>query len=216
MAAGLGLKTFVTGDVLTAADTNGYLMQGVWVFASAAARDAAVTSPQEGNMCYLKDTDAVQYYSGSAWTAVGGSSGFTGVMAFPSAALSIPNSTETAVGLNSETYDTSTFHDTSTNNSRLTVPAGKAGYYRIWGNLAFVTNATGLRSIRIKKNTSTDLVDCQITSNSGYGTRLSTSTTVSLAVADYVEMYAWQNSGGALNVDNGVSNTQFGFQYLGA
>lgn len=75
MGAGLGFKTFVTGDVLTAADTNGYLMQGTWVFATAAARDAAVTSPQEGNMCYLKDTDAVQYYSGSAWTAVAGASG---------------------------------------------------------------------------------------------------------------------------------------------
>jgi hypothetical protein len=72
MGAGLGFKTFVTGDVLTAADTNGYLMQGVWVFANAAARDAAVTSPQEGNMCYLKDTDVTQSYSGSAWTAVGG------------------------------------------------------------------------------------------------------------------------------------------------
>ena len=70
MAAGQGFKTFVTGDVLTASDVNGYLMQGVWVFASAAARDAAVTSPQEGNMCYLKDTDATLYYSGSAWTAV--------------------------------------------------------------------------------------------------------------------------------------------------
>ena len=70
MAAGLGFKTFVTGDVLTAGDTNGYLMQGTWVFADAAARDAAVTSPEEGNMCYLKDTDAVQYYSGSAWAAV--------------------------------------------------------------------------------------------------------------------------------------------------
>lgn len=70
MGAPLGFKTFATGDVLTAADTNGYLMQGVWTFASATARDAAVTSPQEGNMCYLKDTDAVQYYSGSAWTAV--------------------------------------------------------------------------------------------------------------------------------------------------
>lgn len=70
MAAGLGFKTFATGDVLTAADTNGYLMQGVWVFANATARDAAVTSPQEGNMCYLKDVDTVQYYSGSAWTAV--------------------------------------------------------------------------------------------------------------------------------------------------
>ena len=72
MAAGLGLKTFVTGDVLTAADTNGYLMQGVWVFADAAARTAAVTSPQEGNMSYLKDTNSVEYYSGSAWVAVGG------------------------------------------------------------------------------------------------------------------------------------------------
>jgi len=72
MAAGQGFKTFATGDVLTAADTNGYLMQGIWVFANAAARDAAVTSPQEGNACYLKDTDAVQTYSGSAWVAIGG------------------------------------------------------------------------------------------------------------------------------------------------
>jgi len=74
MGAGLGFKTFVTGDVLTATDTNGYLMQGVWVFADAAARSAAVTSPQEGNMSFLKDTNSVEYYSGSAWVAVGASS----------------------------------------------------------------------------------------------------------------------------------------------
>jgi len=79
MAAGLGFKTFLTGDVLTAADTNGYLMQGVWVFASAAARDAAVTSPQEGNMCYLKDTDALQSYSGTAWAAAGASGSMTSI-----------------------------------------------------------------------------------------------------------------------------------------
>ena len=75
MAAGLGLKTFVTGDVLTAADTNGYLMQGVWVFASAAARSAAVTSPQEGNFSFLKDTNSTEYYDGSAWVAVAIASG---------------------------------------------------------------------------------------------------------------------------------------------
>ena len=72
MAAGLGFKTFTTGEVLTAADTNGYLMQGVLVFADAAARTAAITSPQEGQMSYLKDTDSVQSYSGAAWVAVGG------------------------------------------------------------------------------------------------------------------------------------------------
>jgi hypothetical protein len=67
MAAGLGFKTFTTGEVLTATDTNGYLMQGVLVFASAAARDAAITSPQEGQFAYLKDTNVTTYYTGSAW-----------------------------------------------------------------------------------------------------------------------------------------------------
>jgi hypothetical protein len=78
MAAGLGFKTFNTGDVLSAADTNGYLMQGVLVFADAAARSAAITSPQEGQTSYLKDTDVIQVYSGSAWvTKSGGSSPLT-------------------------------------------------------------------------------------------------------------------------------------------
>ena len=73
MAAGQGFKTFATGDVLTAADTNGYLMQGVWTFADATARNAAVTSPQEGNFSFLKDTNSTEYYDGAAWVAVGGS-----------------------------------------------------------------------------------------------------------------------------------------------
>jgi hypothetical protein len=75
MAAGLGFKTFTTGEVLTAADTNGYLMQGVNVFASAAARTSAITSPQEGQMSFLKDTNSTEYYDGAAWAAVGSSGG---------------------------------------------------------------------------------------------------------------------------------------------
>jgi len=75
MAAGLGYKEFATGDVLTAADANGYLAsQVVMVFASAAARTSAITSPQEGMISYLKDTNSTEYYSGSAWVAIGGSS----------------------------------------------------------------------------------------------------------------------------------------------
>ena len=95
MAAGLGLKTFVTGDVLTAADTNGYLMQGVWVFASAAARSAAVTSPQEGNFSFLKDTNSTEYYDGAAWVSVaGGASALTKIGTYPftaAAALNVNN-----------------------------------------------------------------------------------------------------------------------------
>ena len=75
MAAGLGYKEFSTGDVLTAADANGYLAsQVVMVFASAAARTSAIASPQEGMISYLKDTNSTEYYSGSAWAAVGATS----------------------------------------------------------------------------------------------------------------------------------------------
>ncbi len=86
MAAGLGFKTFTTGEVLTAADVNGYLMQGINVFASSAARAAAITSPQEGQYSFLKDTNSLEYYDGAAWvgapvadiTAVTAGKGLTG------------------------------------------------------------------------------------------------------------------------------------------
>jgi len=86
MAAGLGFKTFTTGEVLTAGDVNGYLMQGINVFASSAARASAITSPQEGQYSFLKDTNALEYYDGAAWvgapvgdiTAVTAGKGLTG------------------------------------------------------------------------------------------------------------------------------------------
>lgn len=80
MAAGLGFKEFTTGDVLTAADANGYLAsQVVMVFADAAARTSAITSPQEGMISFLKDTNSTEYYSGSAWVAIGGAPATSGL-----------------------------------------------------------------------------------------------------------------------------------------
>ena len=81
MAAGLGFKTFTTGEVLTAADVNGYLMQGILVFASEAARDAAITSPQEGQFAFTKDNNSLWYYSGAAWVASGATGDIEGVTA---------------------------------------------------------------------------------------------------------------------------------------
>lgn len=75
MAAGAGYIEFATGDILTASAANQYLAsQVVMVFADASARTSAIASPQEGMISYLKDTNAVEYYSGSAWAAVGGGS----------------------------------------------------------------------------------------------------------------------------------------------
>jgi hypothetical protein len=81
MAAGLGFKTFAVGEILSAANVNGYLMQGVLVFANATARDAAITSPQEGQFAFTKDNDSLWYYSGSAWVASGATGDIEGVTA---------------------------------------------------------------------------------------------------------------------------------------
>ena len=101
MAAGLGFKDFTTGEVLTAADVDGYLMQGVWVFANAAARDAAVTSPQEGNFAYLKDTNVTTYYTGSAWANLD-TTGMTNPMTTTGDIIySSPGSTPVRLGIGS-------------------------------------------------------------------------------------------------------------------
>ncbi len=68
---GSGFKTFAAAEVLTAANVNNYLMeQSVMSFADATARDAAVTSPEEGMTAYLQDANSVTVYSGSAWVTI--------------------------------------------------------------------------------------------------------------------------------------------------
>lgn len=81
MAAGQGFKTFVTGEVLTAGDVNGYLMQGINVFTNAAARNAAITAPAEGQFAFTKDNNSLWYYDGAAWVASGATGDIEGVTA---------------------------------------------------------------------------------------------------------------------------------------
>ena len=75
MAVPAGFRTFDAGAVLTAEQVNTFLMsQSIPVFADATARDAAITAPEEGQHAFLRDVDALQFYSGSAWVAAGGAS----------------------------------------------------------------------------------------------------------------------------------------------
>jgi len=97
MAAGLGFKTFTTGEVLTAADTNGYLMQGILVFATEAARNSAITSPQEGQFAFTKDTNSLWYYTGSAWAASGATGDIEGITTGTDSGLSGGVTSGTAV-----------------------------------------------------------------------------------------------------------------------
>jgi len=68
-------KTFVSGELLYASDVNTYLMnQAVMVFADAATRTAAITSPSEGMVTYLSDVNNFNVYDGASWLAFAGAS----------------------------------------------------------------------------------------------------------------------------------------------
>ena len=64
-----GYREFQTGEVLTAANVNGFLMeQATMTFADAAARDAALAGVlREGLLTYNLDTGALERYDGTAW-----------------------------------------------------------------------------------------------------------------------------------------------------
>jgi hypothetical protein len=72
--AGAGYKLFATGDVLTAAQVNTFLMQQtVMVFADSAARTTALSGVlAEGMVSYLQDTNSLEVYDGSGWVGATG------------------------------------------------------------------------------------------------------------------------------------------------
>lgn len=68
---GSGFKTFVSATKLTASDVNNYLQkQSIMYFATTAARDSAIVSPEDGMTCYIGSNDSSEglyTYNGSAW-----------------------------------------------------------------------------------------------------------------------------------------------------
>lgn len=68
-----GYKDFTAGAVLAAADLEDYNQnQSIMRFASAAARDTALSVVKTEGMCaYLIDVNTVTVYTGSAWSTIG-------------------------------------------------------------------------------------------------------------------------------------------------
>lgn len=78
-----GWKSWAANEVVQATDFQSYIQdQVVQVYASSGARGSALgTAVTEGMISYLEDTNAVEYYSGSAWVAVSNPGDITAVTA---------------------------------------------------------------------------------------------------------------------------------------
>jgi hypothetical protein len=78
-----GWRNWSIGELVEAADFQSFVQdQVVQVYADSTARTIALgTAVAEGMIAYLKDTNAVEYYTGSAWESVSNPGDITGVTA---------------------------------------------------------------------------------------------------------------------------------------
>jgi hypothetical protein len=140
--------------------------------------------------------------TGLKWATPAGAS-FVGVRCYRSTNQSIPNATVTAMLWDVENYDTNTFHSTSTNTDRITIPSGQSGYYSITFNVNWAPNSTGFRNATIRVNNDSATIGAVVyiqpyniasTENS-----MEMTTVFYLNAADYVTINVYQDSGGNLN-----------------
>lgn len=114
-------------------------------------------------------------------------------------AQSLTSGAFAAITFGAEDFDNYSGHSTSTNTSRYT--AQIAGIYQLAGKAAWAGNATGRRATKWQKN-GVDITASQvaiIATSASDVEHPATTMMVSLAVGDYVELHAFQDSGGALN-----------------
>ena len=125
--------------------------------------------------------------------------------------------TYTVITFTAEDFDTNSFHDNSTNPSRITIPAGYAGKYLITGQITCPTPADETHTSAIKKNGANfNTLPSWKSAQSGAGASANT-LIMDLAVGDYVEFAQYSASG--VNVTGTTSNDRpsvFACQYLGA
>ena len=100
------------------------------------------------------------------------------------------------VAFTAETLDTGTFHDNSTNNSRLTIT--DAGYYRLFCSLEMVAGATTdvIATLKLRKNgTSTVAQMSELHPGNSTDQNYQIGTIVLAAATDYYEVLFTQISG---------------------
>lgn len=153
------------------------------------------------------------------WAAAAASTpSFVGCVAYKTTtSQSAATATEVKVSFNAEEFDTDSFHDNSTNNTRITIPSGKGGKYLFIANLSWTSNNTGIRQIYFMKNGTTVIFGNVILSaSSSDSTNICASGIADLTAGDYVELCAYQTSGGSLNIAAIQNATRIQVQYLGA
>lgn len=139
---------------------------------------------------------------------------FCGASVYKSTSPSVAHATVEVLGFDTKAFDSHGFHSGSS--GRLVVPSGRSGKYLVVGIVQYAANGTGNRRARVSKNgTLIAQSSHEATSTAAEVSAVEVACLVDLAPGDYVELSAYQTSGGALAVNGGSAATQFSMTYLG-
>lgn len=176
---------------------------------------AAPSSPAATNFSlYFDSSDHLLKWKNSAGTVTtvassGGNQTFVGCFAYNSTTQSFGATTLTYMALNAEAYDTSTFHDNATNNSRMVAPT--TGYYRITGGIWYATT-TGTNYVLIDKNHSGTYLRGGVIATNGGSSGVRLTFEALLTAGDYVEMSGYHTEAGTtVTGDTGTTISQQNF-----
>lgn len=132
---------------------------------------------------------------------------------YRTALQAIPNATITPINFDAELWDTNALHDTVTNPSRVIL--NKIGFWRVTGSLEFAVIAAGIRQARINLNNVLHSYNASLANAVNVIPVQVTADIQITAITDYVELAAYQDSGGALNVNLGSVQTWLSATFLG-
>jgi hypothetical protein len=118
-----------------------------------------------------------------------------GARVYNSSNISVSDSSLTALTFDSERFDTDDMHDLVTNTGRLTFTT--AGKYLVKGQVEWSGDSNGRRELTIRLNGATILAQTTIAPAGTADMGQEVSTIYDFAATDYVELLAYQDSGGS-------------------